>query len=102
MYAQTVTSTHRQYPLRQTLLDLYGQIGIELSHLLDADAGNPRGMGDYSDNRHNGTRQITSNAYSLEGVTVLLETMVQRMLVSRQKHHIGHRYRAEKRHYDFW
>lgn len=82
MYTQTVTSTHREYPLRQILLESYGQIGIQPCYLLDADAGNPQGVGDYTDNRHNGTRQIASNAYSLDGVTVLTDTMVQRVLVS--------------------
>lgn len=82
MYTQTVSSTHREYPLRQTLLESYEQIGIRPCYLLDANAGDPQCVGDYTDNRHNGTRQIASNAYPLDGVTVLTDTLVQRVLVS--------------------
>lgn len=80
---QTVISTHREYPLRQTLLTSYTQIGIEASQFLDADAGNAQGIGDYTENRRNGTREIASNAYSLDGVTILTETMVQKVIFSK-------------------
>lgn len=82
VYAQTVISTHREYPLRETLLKSWAQIGVEAAPSLDGNAGSPQGVADYSENKRDGKREIASAVYPLHGVTVLTETLVAKILLS--------------------
>ncbi|KAH7313630.1 hypothetical protein B0I35DRAFT_410603 [Stachybotrys elegans] len=82
--AQTVSSTSRQYPLREQVLESWNNIGFQSLPDLDANSGNPVGVADFCENRANGRRQIASVVYPLDGVTVLTETMVQKVLTTRQ------------------
>lgn len=79
---QSVTSTNRQYPLRDKALQSWQEIGIEPLPFLDGNAGNPLGVAEYTENRKNGRREIASAVYALENVTVLTETVVAKILLS--------------------
>ncbi|KAF4835740.1 alcohol dehydrogenase [Colletotrichum tropicale] len=46
------------------------------------DDRNPLGVGDFSENKHNGRREISSVIYPLVGITVLADTLVEKVLVS--------------------
>ncbi|KAF5528143.1 Pyridoxine 4-oxidase [Colletotrichum aenigma] len=82
VFAQTVTSTSRPFPLREYVLQSWNEIGVPTLPGLDGNAGNPLGVGDFSENKHNGRRKIASMIYPLDGITVLADTLVEKVLVS--------------------
>ncbi|KAI8212037.1 alcohol dehydrogenase [Colletotrichum sp. SAR 10_76] len=82
VFAQTVTSTNRPFPLRKYVLQSWNEIGVPILPGLDGNAGNPLGVGDFSENKYNGRREIASVIYPLDGITVLADTLVEKVLVS--------------------
>lgn len=82
VFAQTATSTSRPFPLREYVLQSWNEIGVPTLPGLDGNAGNPLGVGDFSENKHNGRREIASMIYPLNGITVLADTLVEKVLVS--------------------
>lgn len=78
---QSVTSTNREYPLRSRALQSWAEIGIGPLPFLDGNGGNTRGVGDLQENRKNGRREIAAQVYSLDGITVLTETLVEKVLL---------------------
>ncbi|KAF0316327.1 glucose dehydrogenase [Colletotrichum asianum] len=82
VFAQTVTSTNRPFPLREYVLQSWNEIGVPTLPGLDSNAGNPLGVGDFSENKHNGRREIASVIYPLDGITALADILVEKVLVS--------------------
>ena len=78
MYTSSVTTSGRQYPLRQTVLWAWKRLGLE--QIEDANDGFPQGIAELVENRRNGLRQLTSEVYPLKGAHILAETMVKRIL----------------------
>lgn len=85
MRLQTVSSAHREFPLRQRVLKSWEEVGVKPLPHLDANAGNPLGVGDFCENRRQGRRQIASVIYSLDDVTVLTNTLVAKVLFKKQQ-----------------
>lgn len=85
-HVTTVTSTHREYPLRDIELQSWQQLGVQPIPRFDANAGNSTGVGDMTENRRNGKRQIAAAVYPLNGITLLLETQVAKVLTSKNCH----------------
>ncbi|KAI0547626.1 putative GMC oxidoreductase [Xylaria curta] len=78
---QSVTSTKREFPLREHTLRSWKELGFnELPHL-DGNAGNPLGIAELQEGRNNGRRIISAAVYSLENVTVLTNTLVEKVLI---------------------
>lgn len=75
------STTGRVYPLRDAVFNSYEAVGIEALPGLDANAGKNLGFGEIAENRRNGKRQIASKYYSLTGITVLTETLVEKILL---------------------
>ena len=75
----SVTSSGRDYPLRQTVRQAWEAAGIH--HIDDMNNGNPIGIGEMNDNRSDGKRQVTPLTYPLEGVDVKLDTQVAKILI---------------------
>ncbi|KAI8965842.1 putative GMC oxidoreductase [Daldinia sp. FL1419] len=88
-FIQSVISTKRQWPLRDHVLKSWAELGIEALPGLDANAGNPVGVGDLQENKENGRREIASAVYPLEGITVLTETLVQKVLTGKTAEEIS-------------
>ena len=84
MYTSSVTTSGRQYPLRQTILEAWK--GLGLKQIEDANNGFPQGIAELVENRRNGLRQLTSEVYPLKGAHILTETMVKRILLSDSPH----------------
>ncbi|KAK2770118.1 glucose dehydrogenase [Colletotrichum kahawae] len=82
VFTQTVTSTNRPFPLREYVLQSWNEVGVPTLPGFDGNAGNPLGVGDFSENKHNGRREIASVIYPLDGITVLTDTVVEKVLVS--------------------
>lgn len=75
------STTGRVYPLRDAVFNSYEADGIEALPGLDANAGNNLGFGEIAENRRGGKRQIASKYYPLDGITVLTETLVEKILL---------------------
>ncbi|KAJ0352818.1 hypothetical protein COL154_003622 [Colletotrichum chrysophilum] len=73
--------TGRVYPLRDAVLDSYASVGIEALPGLDANGGSNIGVGEISENRRDGVRQITPEYYSLDGATIMTGTLVEKVLI---------------------
>ncbi|KAI0403211.1 putative GMC oxidoreductase [Xylaria palmicola] len=81
---QSVTSTKREFPLRKHTLDSWKELGFhELPHL-DGNAGDPLGIAELQEGRDSGRRVISAAVYSLESVTVLTNTLVEKILIEKQ------------------
>ncbi|KAI3533231.1 GMC oxidoreductase [Colletotrichum filicis] len=83
MIIQGVTPMNRHFPMREKLAESLEALGISALPQLDANAGNPIGYGDLQENRNQGRRQLSSEAFPLDGVTVITNTMVENILVSK-------------------
>jgi choline dehydrogenase-like flavoprotein len=80
----SVSASHpgRKYPLEEPLKAAWKKIGVEV--IQDANAGSPLGLSELVENWRDGKRQIASEVYGiakLPGVTVVTETLVQRVLI---------------------
>ncbi|OLN83279.1 Alcohol dehydrogenase [acceptor] protein-like protein [Colletotrichum chlorophyti] len=83
MIIQGVKPMSRQFPMREKLAESFEILGVSALPGLDANAGNPIGYGDLQENRHEGRRQLSSEAFPLDGVTVLTNTMVEKVLLEK-------------------
>jgi choline dehydrogenase-like flavoprotein len=75
----SVRTSGRHYPLREKVLKLWSHLGLQ--QIPDANNGHPIGIADLVENWKDGKRQITSHAYPLDGVEVLTNTLVRRVIV---------------------
>lgn len=75
------TITGRVYPLRDAVFSSYEAVGIEALPGLDANAGDNLGFGEIAENRRDGKRQIASKYYPLDGITVITESLVEKILL---------------------
>lgn len=78
---QSVTSTKREFPLREYALRSWAELGVDALPGLDANAGNPLGLGELQENKNRGRREIASVIYPLENITVLADTVVEKVLI---------------------
>ena len=69
----------RTYPLTKQLKEAYLKIGVNL--ISDHNGGDNKGMAPHVENWHNGKRQPAGKAYGLEGVQVLTNTTVKRIIL---------------------
>ncbi|KAK8073399.1 hypothetical protein PG994_004298 [Apiospora phragmitis] len=83
IHVASVTCTGRNYPLRDKVLDSWHEAGVDSLPDLDGNAGRILGVGELYENRRDGKRQIASSAYSLEGVTVLTETLMESITLTK-------------------
>ncbi|KAK8102096.1 glucose dehydrogenase [Apiospora sp. TS-2023a] len=77
VHVDSITCTGRHYPLREKVLESWHENGVESLPDLDGNAGRILGVGELYESRRDGKREIASSVYSLEGVTVLTETLVE-------------------------
>lgn len=94
VHVQGVESTNREYPLREKVLSSWEAVGVDSIPYLDGNAAKPLGVGDLFENRNKGKRQIASVIYSLDGVTVLTDTLVAKVLLEEKRGHREQRHRA--------
>lgn len=83
LHIQSFESTNRTYPSWPYELASWRELGYTDRPGLDGNAGDPNGISMQQENRNNGKRQIAAAIYPLDGVTVLLETMVARLAIER-------------------
>ncbi|KAI1323056.1 alcohol oxidase [Xylariaceae sp. FL0255] len=78
---QSETSTNRTFPMREFTQQSWNDLGVETLPSLDANAGNPIGIGELQENKMKGRRQIAAAIYSLRHVTVFTNTTVEKILI---------------------
>ncbi|KAL1594620.1 hypothetical protein SLS60_010381 [Paraconiothyrium brasiliense] len=83
----SVTSSGRKFPLREPVLKLWQNLGLE--HIPDANNGHPQGIAELIENWKDGKRQIVSDTYSLAGVNVITEKTVRRVIINDDKVAVG-------------
>ncbi|KAH9902085.1 hypothetical protein F4778DRAFT_736201 [Xylariomycetidae sp. FL2044] len=81
LFVASVSSTGREYPLRDQVLESYNEIGVQALPELDANAGDNLGVGQLCEDRRDGARQVASVYYPLDGITVLTDTLVESVLL---------------------
>ncbi|KAI1408031.1 putative GMC oxidoreductase [Hypoxylon sp. FL1857] len=81
MLIQTGTSIKQKFPLRDPALKSWAELGINPLPDLDANAGNPLGVAEIQVNRMEGKREIAPAVYPLDGVTIMTETLVEKVLI---------------------
>lgn len=75
----SVSASGRKFPLREHVLKLWENLpGV--GYVKDANNGHPQGIAELVENWKDGKRQITSEVYSLDGVEVLTNTLVRRVV----------------------
>lgn len=75
------TASARKYPLREKLHSAFIK-GTGLPATTDANGGNPIGIAPYTENWHpNGKRQPAGKAYGLNGVDILTNSLVRRVIL---------------------
>ncbi|KAK8062873.1 glucose dehydrogenase, partial [Apiospora hydei] len=82
-HIESPVSTNRLYPLAGITEQAWREMGSEPLPGNDMNAGTNLGVGQLNENRRDGARQVAPSVYSLEGVTVLTETMVGSILLSK-------------------
>ncbi|PMD33891.1 GMC oxidoreductase [Hyaloscypha variabilis F] len=83
LYTQPVASSGRGYPLTENIKRSWEELGVERG--MDANAGNPMGIAMVTENLGDGKRQIASDVYTLEGVTVLTGAVVASVVLEGNK-----------------
>jgi choline dehydrogenase-like flavoprotein len=78
----SVRASGREYPLHDKILKLWSHLGLKEIH--DANNGHPIGIANLVENWKDGKRQIASHAYSLNGVKVLTDTLVRRVIIENE------------------
>lgn len=73
------TISGRQYPLRHTVYEAFHAAGYKDNP--DANNGNPLGLAKSTENWHKATRQPAGTAYPLEGVEVMTNTTVRKIIL---------------------
>jgi choline dehydrogenase-like flavoprotein len=83
----SVSASGRKYPLRDAVSKLWSSLGLK--HISDANSGQPQGFADLVESWKDGKRQIASSVYSLDGVTVLTNSAVCRVLLDAEGVAVG-------------
>ena len=73
----------RKYPLRDTILNAWKSLGLK--EIKDANNGFPQGIAELVENRRDGLRQLTSQVYPLNGIHILTNTMVGRIILGEER-----------------
>ena len=82
IYVTSPSAQNRTYPLNEMLEESWHDVGVETSSFYDMNAGENLGLGELNENREDGRRQIANTKYSFDGVEVLTEQMVSRVVLN--------------------
>ena len=83
MHTASVSSSGRNYPLRNLVKSAWESLGVK--YIPDVNAGDQIGMAEEVENRTYSKRTVAAAAYPLNGVTVMSETLAKRVLISTER-----------------
>ncbi|PSN68092.1 putative glucose dehydrogenase [Corynespora cassiicola Philippines] len=87
IHTASVSASGRKFPLRDHVFKLWSN--LKLHHVADANNGHPQGIAELVENWRDGKRQIVSAVYSLEGIEVVTNTLVRRIIINQDKVAVG-------------
>ncbi|KUL92356.1 hypothetical protein ZTR_02192 [Talaromyces verruculosus] len=79
IHTSSVSSSGRQYPLRETLRKAWCNTGLKVND--DINSGHPQGVAELVTSWADGQRQLTSEVYPLDGVAVVPNALVRRVVL---------------------
>ncbi|EED22468.1 glucose dehydrogenase, putative [Talaromyces stipitatus ATCC 10500] len=79
IHTSSVSSSGRQYPLRETTRQAWCNVGLKV--IADANNGRPQGVAELVSNWRDGRRQLTSEVYPQDGVKIVTNALVQRVIL---------------------
>ncbi|KAI8291547.1 hypothetical protein K4K60_001636 [Colletotrichum sp. SAR11_57] len=82
LHVASVSSTDRAYPLRDVVASGWDELGVPELPDLDSNAGDNIGRAELTETRRDGIRQLTPVVYPLNGIEVLTETLIEKILLS--------------------
>ncbi|KAL3294435.1 alcohol oxidase [Colletotrichum asianum] len=82
LHVASVSSTGRAYPLRDVVASGWDELRVPELPDLDSNAGDNIGRAELTETRRDGIRQLTPVVYPLDGIEVLTETLVEKILLS--------------------
>ena len=83
VHTASISSSGRKYPLKGTVKAAWTSLGVK--EIPDLNCGNQIGIAEEIENRTYGKRTVAGAAYPLDGVTVMSETLVRRVILSSEK-----------------
>ncbi|KAK1658760.1 hypothetical protein BDP55DRAFT_757593 [Colletotrichum godetiae] len=83
LHVASVTSTGRSYPLRDDVAGAWQELGITGLPNLDSNAGENLGRAELTETRRRGLRELTPVIYPLDGITVLTDTLVEKIILAK-------------------
>ncbi|KAK7972528.1 GMC oxidoreductase [Apiospora saccharicola] len=83
VHVASITCSGRKYPLRDKVRESWQEIGVEPVPDFDGNAGRILGVAELYETRRDGRREIASSVYSLAGVTVLTESLVESVTLAK-------------------
>jgi choline dehydrogenase-like flavoprotein len=83
VHTASVSSSGRNYPLREIVKAGWTSLGVK--EIPDVNYGDQLGIAEEVENRTYGKRTVAAVAYPLDGVTIMSETLVKRVIVSSEK-----------------
>ncbi|KAF4874336.1 Oxygen-dependent choline dehydrogenase [Colletotrichum siamense] len=82
LHVASVSSTGRAYPLRDVVASGWDELGVPELPDLDSNAGDNIGRAELTETRRDGIRQLTPVVYPIDGIEVLTQTLVEKILLS--------------------
>ncbi|TDZ48329.1 Oxygen-dependent choline dehydrogenase [Colletotrichum trifolii] len=82
LHVASVTSTGRAYPLREAVAAGWDELGVPSLPGNDSNAGDNIGRAELTEVRRNGLRELPPVIYPLDGVTILTDTLVEKIILS--------------------
>jgi choline dehydrogenase-like flavoprotein len=85
IYTASISSSHpeRKYPLRESIKEAWLKLGYK--GIEDGNSGKPLGVSECVENWKDGKRQLASRAYDLEGVEILTDSTVAKVIFEDSK-----------------
>ncbi|OLN96844.1 Oxygen-dependent choline dehydrogenase 3 [Colletotrichum chlorophyti] len=83
LHVSSVSSTGRAYPLRDAVAEGWNEAGTTALPAFDGNSGDNLGRSELTETRRNGLRELPPVVYPLDGVTILTETLVEKVLLSK-------------------
>lgn len=82
IHSVLASDPNRQYPLREAVRAAWAELGVQ--QIEDLNSGAPLGLSEFQENWLDGVRQPAAMAYSLSGVNVLTNKMVEKVILDKR------------------
>lgn len=81
IYVASSASTGRKFPLCEAMASAWDELGVPVLPNFDQNAGNNLGRAHLCESRRKGLRQHAAISYKLDGVEILVDTLVKKVVL---------------------